>query len=96
MPKNALRKQLTELHSTLASTAELDPELRALLKEVSGDIESMLSEEASAEEASAEETSAASQLQARVRRATVDFEADHPRLAHILEDLADTLTKLGI
>ncbi len=91
MPKNALRQQLTELHSTLAATAELDPELRTLLKEVSGEIETVLGEEASDEEASA-----ASQLQARVRRATVDFEADHPRLAHILEDLADTLTKLGI
>ncbi|NIW23455.1 MAG: DUF4404 family protein, partial [Gammaproteobacteria bacterium] len=43
-----------------------------------------------------EATTATNQLQARVRRATVDFEAEHPRLAHILEDLADTLTKLGI
>jgi hypothetical protein len=91
MPKDALQKQLTELHDTLASTAELDPELRALLKEVSGDIEIILDEDTSAGE-----TSAAGQLQTRVRRATVDFEAEHPRLAHILEDLADTLTKLGI
>lgn len=91
MPKNALRQQLTELHDTLASTDELDPELRALLKEVSGDIEGILGEEASTEEASATD-----QLQTRVRRATVDFEAEHPRLARILENLADTLTKLGI
>lgn len=91
MPKRALRKQLTELHDTLASTGELDPELRALLKEVSGEIEAILGEEAPEEDASA-----ASQLQTRVRRATVDFETEHPRLAHILEDLADTLTKLGI
>ncbi len=91
MPKNALRQQLTELHDTLASTAELDPELRTLLKEVSGDIEGILGEDAATEE-----TSPTNQLQARVRRATVDFEAEHPRLARILEDLADTLTKLGI
>ncbi|MDH3418194.1 MAG: DUF4404 family protein [Gammaproteobacteria bacterium] len=91
MPKKALQQQLTELHGALASTAELDPELRALLKEVSGDIQTLLGGEASAEEAST-----ADQLQARVRRATVDFEAEHPRLAHILGDLADTLTKLGI
>ena len=91
MPKNALRQQLTELHDTLASTAELDPELRTLLKEVSGDIEGILGEDATTEEASP-----TNQLQARVRRATVDFEAEHPRLARILEDLADTLTKLGI
>ncbi len=91
MPKTALRQQLTELHDTLASTAELDPDLRALLKEVSGDIENVLGEQTSAEA-----TTATNQLQARVRRATVDFEAEHPRLAHILEDLADTLTKLGI
>jgi len=91
MPKTALQQQLTELHGALSSTAELNPELRTLLKEVAGDIESLLGDEAPAEEASA-----ATQLQARVRRATVDFEAEHPRLAHILGDLADTLSKLGI
>jgi len=91
MPRTTLQEQLTELHGALASTAELDPELRALLKEVAGDIESLLGDAAPAEEATA-----ANQLQARVRRATVDFEAEHPRLAHILGDLADTLTKLGI
>ena len=91
MPKTALRQQLTELHDSLASADELDPELRALLRDVSGDIENLLGEDASAEEASA-----ADQLQARLRRATVDFETEHPRLAHILENLADTLAKLGI
>ncbi|NIW24688.1 MAG: DUF4404 family protein, partial [Gammaproteobacteria bacterium] len=60
---------MTELHDTLASTAELDPDLRALLKEVSGDIENVLGEQTSAEA-----TTATNQLQARVRRATVDFE----------------------
>ena len=96
MPKDALRQQLTELHRTLASAAELDPELRALLKEVSGDIESVLDEAASPDRSAADTPSAVDQLQARVQRATVDFEADHPRLARILEDVADTLTKLGI
>ena len=86
MPRQALRKQLTELHGELASASELDPELRELLREVAGDIEKLLGEE----------PSTADQLQGRIRQATVDFEAEHPRLAHILGDLADTLTKLGI
>ncbi len=90
MPKKALQQQLTDLHGALASTAELDPELRTLLKEVAGDIENVLGEETPAA------ASTADQLRARVQRATVDFEAEHPHLSHILGDLADTLSKLGI
>lgn len=91
MPKKALRQQLTELHGALGSTQELDTELRVLLKEVSGDIEKLLGEDSADDDASA-----ADQLQARIRREAVDFEAEHPRLARILGDLADTLAKLGI
>lgn len=86
MSKQSLQKQLNELHDELASAADLDPQLRRQLREVADEIEARLGDRAQTEE----------DLQARVRQATVDFEAEHPRLAHILGDLADTLTKLGI
>lgn len=91
MPKKALEQRLSELHNELASASQLDPQLRALAKDVAGDIEKLL-----AEESDRAERSAADELRERVQQATVDFEAEHPRLAHVLNDLADTLTKLGI
>ena len=89
MPKRPLQQQLTELHEELASAAELDPGLRRLLKEVAGDIEKVLDETA-AEDRLDED------LVSRVRQATVDFEAEYPRVSQILGELTDTLTKLGI
>ena len=89
MPKKALQQQLTELHEELATAAELDPELRHLLREVAGDIENVLDE-------TAEQDRIDEDLLGRVRQATVDFEAEHPRLAQILSELTDALAKLGI
>jgi hypothetical protein len=91
MPKKALREQLSELHGELASAAQLDPELRAQLREVAREIEKVLEQQSAQNAPSSTEL-----LQNRVQQATVDFEAEHPRLARILGDLADTLTKLGI
>jgi hypothetical protein len=91
MSEKALRQQLNQLHRELATAAELDPELRDLLRAVAQDIEKLLGENVAVDEEPAGE-----ELQARVQQATVEFEAEHPRLAHILGDLADTLTKLGI
>ena len=91
MPKNVLQQHLTELHTELASASELDPALRRQLRDVAADIEALLGEEAADEQ-----TSTADQLRQRLRQATVEFEAEHPRFAAILGDLADTLTKLGI
>ena len=91
MPDKALKQQLTELHAELASANNLDPALRRQLRDVADDIERLL-----AAETASEETSTVGQLQTRVEEATVEFEADHPRFARILGDLADTLAKLGI
>lgn len=91
MPKKALEQQLAELHDELASAAELDPELRRLLRNVADDIESVL-----AEKPTAAGGASSDDVHHRIREATVEFEAEYPRVAHILGDLADTLTKLGI
>lgn len=85
--REVLRDDLKKLHAELPSAAEnLDENLHALLREVAGDIEQIIGGE-SIEAKSGRE---------RLEKLTVKFEADHPRLAHILGEIADTLSKLGI
>lgn len=91
MAKKALQKHLADLHEELASAGDLDPSLREQLRDVADDIETLLGESSPAPPADA-----GGQLQERIRLATVEFEAEYPRLARVLGDVADTLTKLGI
>ena len=90
MPKKALQKHLTELHDELAAAGDLDPTLRRQLRDVADDIEALLGT------SSPPATATEPQLQERIRLATVEFEAEYPRLARVMNDVADTLTKLGI
>ena len=87
MPREALRENLTKLHTELESVENLDEELHPLLRRVADDIEKILGDE--------------QPVETHPRRAQLDeialkFEADHPRLASVLGELADTLAKLGI
>jgi len=91
MPRKALQKHLADLHDELASAGHLDPDLRKQLRDVADDIEALLGT-SSPEPAAA----AGGQLRERIQRATVEFEAEHPRLARVMGDVADALTKLGI
>lgn len=91
MSKEALEQRLTELHDELASATHLDPELRGLLRDVADDIETLL-----AEQPTGAGGASSDDVRNRIRQATVEFEAEHPHVAHILGDLADALTKLGI
>jgi hypothetical protein len=91
MPKKALQKHLADLHEELVSARDLDPALREQLRDVADDIEALL--DTSSSQPAAE---IGGPLQERIRLATVEFEAEHPRLARVMSDVADTLTKLGI
>ena len=91
MPRKALQKHLAELHDELAAAGDLDPALRRQLRDVADDIETLLGT-ASPEPAAA----TGGQLRERVQLATVEFEAEYPRLARVMNDVADALTKLGI
>ncbi len=85
--REVLRDDLKKLHAELPSAAEnLDENLHALLREVADDIEQIIGGE-SVEAKSGRE---------RLEKLTIKFEADHPRIAHILGEIADTLSKLGI
>ena len=85
--REVLREDLKKLHAELPSAAEnLDADLHARLREVADDIEQIIGDEP-IEAVSGRE---------RLEKLTVEFEADHPRLAKILEEITDTLGKLGI
>lgn len=86
MTKQTLKRNLQQLHRELASGQSLDPETRALLGEVAGDIERIL----------ADEPADTNNVRGRVESAAWKFEASHPGLANTLNELADALAKLGI
>lgn len=86
MTKQALKRNLQQLHQELASGESLDPETRRLLGEVAGDIERIL----------ADETADTGNIRSRIEAAAWKFEASHPGLAGTLSEIADALAKLGI
>ena len=87
MHKENLRVTLEKLRLELDSTVhDLDDHLHTTLKEVADDIETALGDEP------IEVRSGKEQLQ----EMAVKFETDHPRLANILGELTDTLSKMGI
>jgi hypothetical protein len=87
MHRKNLRETLEKLRLELDSTANnLDEQLHAALKEVADDIETALGDEP------VEVRPGKEQLQ----EMAVKFETEHPRLANILGELTDTLSKMGI
>ena len=87
MHRETLRENLRKLRTELASAAEnLDENLHTLLRGVADDIERVLGGKAAEAHAARE----------RLEKIAVKFEANHPRLAKILGEMADTLGKLGI
>jgi hypothetical protein len=86
-----LRQTLHSLHSELANTQRVDPELRALLVTVLGDITTLL-ERPSGRAADAADAPLADRLES----VAVQFEADHPALGTAIRQVVDTLGKAGI
>lgn len=86
MTKQALKRNLQQLHRELASGESLDPETRRLLGEVAGDIEHVLADEAAD----------TGDIRSRIESVAWEFEASHPALAGTLSEIADALAKLGI
>ena len=87
MHKDKLRENLGKLRSELASTAEsIDKEVHDLLQGMADDLEQVLGDAPVPAHSGKE----------RLEEVAIKFETDHPRLAFILCELADTLSKLGI
>jgi hypothetical protein len=89
MPGEQLRKLVDKLHRELADTRQVDAESRRLLNQLTGDIEQLVGESASA----AEEHESALE---RAEEAALGFEAEHPQLAGVLREIMSALSRLGI
>lgn len=84
-----LHRTLHSLHSELAKTQRVDPELRSLLVTVLGDITKLL-------EQPGMRAAHDAPLAARLENVAVQFEAEHPALGTAIRQVVDTLAKAGI
>jgi hypothetical protein len=89
MSNESLRELLERVHQRLSGDGALDARSREMLKTLMHDIERALSQQDSK---AGQKTDATPRLEALA----VKFESDHPALAGILRQLADTLGKAGI
>jgi hypothetical protein len=81
-----LQQLLRELHTELGNSDSIDAESRRQLQDLAEDIETAVAA------SGAPEGEDGNQLQ----QAVLEFETEHPRIAGILGQIADTLAKLGI
>ncbi len=84
-----LRQQIEALHSELAKVSAVEPQSRALLIALLGDITRLLEK---SERNAAEQQS----LTGRLDGLAVQFEVEHPALGSALRQVVDTLGKAGI
>ncbi len=85
MSRDDLKRQLERLRAELADAPELDAETRAVLEALASDIERALEEQAGPQS-----------MRERLEDAALRFEAEHPRFARVLGEVADALTKIGV
>ena len=90
MDKQHLLATVETLHEELASSEQLDADMRAQLETLAEDIQRLLEQK---EEESAEHVGP---LSARVQDLVLRFETEHPRLSAVLNQVADGLANLGI
>ena len=100
-----LKQHLKTLRADLASTGEVDAELTDLLRQLDGDIKTLLErrlqEDAGAPAANAANAADAAEsttygLAERSQEITARFAARHPRLEPALRELGTMLANMGI
>lgn len=87
MSETDLKQLLGRLHNELDKAGEVDEETRQLLALVSNDISSVL--KSGQREGEMVDSST-------LKKLAVEFEAEHPRLARTLNEVAESLAKIGI
>ena len=92
MSEPDLKILLEQVHKKLNDAPSLDDESRRMLGIVSQDIAIVLGRLTRPEEQDSESGVGSHTL----KKMAVEFEAEHPRLAHTLNDVADSLAKIGI
>lgn len=95
-----LKSHLKDLHANLAQTSDVDEELQSLLRQLDGDIRTLLERRTAIAAAEvAQETEEPSQtygLAERTQELTARFAAEHPRLEPALRELGRMLANMGI
>ncbi len=86
--KQRLNQLLEELHTELGSTDTLDDQAKEQLRDIAQEIEGAVGPD--------EDKDLGSDAMNQLEQAAVGFESEHPRLAGILAQIIDTLSKLGI
>lgn len=90
MDQNALTARLRDLRAQLAGSKSVDAETLALLEEVTADLERLHDEEQPSTQEDVDSVSG------RVQSLLTRFEAEHPRLTSVLQQVLDGLANLGI
>ena len=86
--KQRLQKLLEELQTELGSTDALDDQAKEQLRGIAQEIEGAVGPD--------EDKGLGSDSMNQLEQAAVGFQSEHPRLAGILAQITDTLSKLGI
>ncbi len=91
-----LKQHLKTLHADLASTGEVDAELMDLLRQLDGDIKTLLERRLQEDAGLAEPDTITYGLAERSQEITAKFAAKHPRLEPALRELGTMLANMGI
>lgn len=83
MPQQDLKQQLQQLHETLQQNLQLDDSSLELLHSIARDINAM-------------DNSEAADIGERVQEQAIRFEQEHPTLSGILQQIVDTLGRIGV
>jgi hypothetical protein len=91
-----LKQHLKALHADLASTGEVDAELKELLRQLDGDIKTLLERRAAEDAGTGAPSTSTYGLAERSQEITAKFAAKHPRLEPALRELGNILANMGI
>lgn len=108
MATDNLKQSLENLHASLKATADVDPDLAALLQVLERDIQTLLErQQQSATQSETLQSEAplepqpaivpdADSLVERAQEISAKFAVRHPHMEPALRELADTLARIGI
>ena len=89
MNKDKLQQLINDLHQELKAADSADEDSKNLLRRAAAEIDEAVGTGPVSEERHRS-------FREQLERSAVDFEADHPRVAAVVENIIDTLGKIGI
>ena len=93
-----LKSHLKDLHANLAQTGDVDEELQSLLRQLDGDIRTLLERRTAVLDAGTQHAAESQTygLAERTQELTARFAVEHPRLEPALRELGRMLANMGI